>query len=141
MAIDNSLVTVEQVLIEALRSSLPAGIVAGNVKVPNGSFTTPNGQPWCRAGLTPVNSPVDVDASGCYEINQGIYNVGLFWPKGSGSRSALEAAHEVKELYDANNFGDLKIIESNVSPAPEAEASLWYGVNVNITYQYEGFRS
>ena len=110
-------------------------------KVPNGTFDTPNNEPWARVGLTPQNSPVSTDASGCYEINQGVYNVGLFWPKRSGSRAALQAAHEVKELYDANTFDDVKIIASVVSPSPEAESSLWYGVNINITYQYEGHRS
>lgn len=144
MAIDNDLSLVEERLISALVAALPTGVSSAFFKGPNGAFEggkTPNNEPWCRAGLTSVNSPIDTDASGCYEINQGLFNVGLFWPKGTGSRQALQAAHEVKELYDANEFDDLKVIESNISPAPEEENSLWYGVNINITYQYEGLRS
>lgn len=141
MPIDNDLSLVEERLIDAFNASLPAGIIAGNVKYPNGRFTTPNGEPWARIGLTTAAIPVDADASGCYEINEGLFNVGLFWPKGTGSQDAMQAAHQVKELYDANNFDDVKILSSVVSPAPEGESSAWYGVNINMTYQYEGYRT
>lgn len=140
--IDNNLSLVEERLISAFLASLPTGISdEQHVKVPNLKFTTPNDNPWARIGLTTPAIPVSTDASGCYEINQGLLNVGLFWPKGTGSRAALQAAKEVKELYDANNFDDVKILSSVVSPAPELESSAWYGVNINVTYQYEGYRS
>ena len=140
--IDNNLALVEDRLIKAFLASLPTGIAGEQqVKSPNLKFTTPNKGPWARIGLTTPATPVSTDASGCYEISQGILNVGLFWPKGTGSQEALQAAHQVKELYDANNFDDVKILSSVVSPAPEGETSAWYGVNINMTYQYEGYRT
>lgn len=145
MPIDNDLGAVEKALIDTFTNALTAssitGITKAKTKYPNRSFTTPNNDPWARLSMTPQNSPISTDASGCYEINQGVFNVGLFWPKGTGTTAAMTAAHQVKELYETAALDDVTIGSVTVNPTSEPESSNWYGVNVNITYQYEGHRS
>lgn len=139
MPIDNDLGAVEAALIGAYNAATITGVT--KTKYPNLKFTTPNDAPWCRLSMTPSVFPVSTDASGCYEINQGVFNVALFWPKGSGSKAIMAAAHEVKELYETAALDDVIIAGVTVNPTSEPESSNWFGVNVNITYQYEGHRS
>jgi hypothetical protein len=139
--IDNALHLVESRLITAFLAALPTGIISANVKYPNANFTTPNNQPWARLESPQSFGPISTDASGCYEINDGVFRVSLFWPKGSGSTAAMTAAHEVKELYGQPDYDDVTITSVVVSPTPEPDDSLWFGVRINVNFQYEGFRS
>lgn len=141
MPIDNALHFVEDRLITAFAAALPTDIVSANVKYPNASFATPNNSPWARLESPQSFGPISTDASGCYEINDGVFRVSLFWPKGSGSKAAMEAAHEVKELYGQPDYDDVTITSVVVSPTPEPDDSLWFGVRINVNFQYEGFRS
>ena len=141
MPIDNALHLVESRLVSAFIASLPAGIIAARVKYPNASFSTPNSQPWARLESPQSFGPISTDASGCYEINDGVFRVSLFWPKGSGSTAAMTAAHEVKVLYGQPVYDDVTITSVVVSPTPEPDDSLWFGVRINVNFQYEGFRS
>lgn len=144
MPIDNALYLVEDRLTDAFIASLPTGIASTHIKMPNAGFTggnTPNNEPWARIQSPLSFGPDSTDASGCYEINAGRMTVALFWPKGTGSQAAMQAAHEVKELYDANVYDDVTITSVVVAPTPEPESSNWFGVNVNINFQYEGHRS
>ena len=141
MPIDNALHLVESRLVAAFADSLPTGIVATHVKYPNANFITPNNSPWARLESPQSFGPISTDASGCYEINDGVFRVSLFWPNGSGSRAAMKAAHEVKELYGQPDYDDVTITSVVVSPAPEPSSSPWYGINIVISFQYEGHRS
>ena len=144
MPIDNALYLVEERLVEAFIAGAPADILAANIKLPNFGFTggeTPDNEPWARLESPRGFGPESTDASGCYEINSGLFVLSLFWPKGSGSKKIMQAAHAVKELYDANTFDDVTITSVVVSPTPEPEESLWFGVRINVNFQYEGFRS
>jgi hypothetical protein len=142
--IDNALHLVEERLTAAFVASLPTGVSSAYIKMPNAGFTggkTPNNQPWARLESPQSFGPISTDASGCYEINDGVFRVSLFWPKGSGSKAAMEAAHEVKELYGQPDYDDVTITSVVVSPTPEPDDSLWFGVRINVNFQYEGFRS
>lgn len=141
MPIDNALYLVEDRLVKAFLANLPTGIDAGRVKLPGAPFNTPNSEPWARLSSPRDTGPISTDASGCYEINAGRMNIALFWPKGTGSKAALQAAHEVKQLYGQPVYDDVTIVSVVISPTPEPEESRWYGVNININYQYEGHRS
>ena len=141
MPIDNALHLVESRLVAAFMADLPTGITSASVSLPGARFATPKNTAWARLE-TPRNIfPVSTDASGCYEINQGVFVVSLFWPKGTGSQAALQAAHAVKVLYGQPVYDDVTIASVVLSPTPEPEDSNWYGVKINVNFQYEGFRS
>lgn len=139
MPIDNDLGAVEAALIGAYNSASITGIT--KTKFPNAKWQTPQNAAWARVGLTPVNARISTDASGCYEINQGIFNIAVFWPKGTGTKAAQAAAHEIKTLYETADLDDVTIAGVTVVPTSEPESSNWYGININVTYQYEGHRS
>jgi hypothetical protein len=144
VSIDNALHLVEQRLVNAFLSELPAGIYLENTIAPNGTFhggATPKNKPWARISPAMCFGPISTDASGCYEINEGRLIISLFWPRGSGSIAAMSAAHQVKELFHRPNYDDVIIPSVVVSPTPEPESSNWFGVNITINFQYEGFRS
>lgn len=144
MNTDNSLSKAEQFLVAAFvdgMTSIDPAISESNIKYPNAPFTTPNGSPWIRI-TTPYNfGVVETDASGCYEINSGAFIISVFTPKGSGSISALSIAHQIKSFYTARNIGDIVINTVVVSPTSEPESSPWFGVNITVNFQFEGFTS
>lgn len=140
MNTDNDLAIVESKLITRLLSNLPVGITAARVHVPNANFTTPNNQSWLRCSMSNFG-PIDQDASGCYEVNSGIFTIGIFYPKGVGSQAALTLAKTIKSLYTAEIFDDLVVESVRVSPTPEPDNSSWYGVNVSVNYSFEGHTS
>lgn len=140
MNTDNDLALVEQKLIGRLLSNIPAGFTAAKIKVPNANFTTPNDSPWLRCSLSNLG-PIEQDASGCYEVNSGIFTIGIFYPKGSGSQAALSLAKTIKSLYTAEIFDDLVVESVRVNPTPEPDNSSWYGVNVSVNYSFEGHTS
>lgn len=141
MPIDNALHLVEDRLVTAFMDNLPTGITSQYVSLPGARFTTPNNIAWARLE-TPRNIfPVSTDASGCYEINQGVFPISLFWPKGSGSQAALQAAHAVKVLYGQPDYDDVTITSVVLAPTPEPDDSNWYGVKINVNFHYEGYRS
>jgi hypothetical protein len=140
MNTDNQLYEVVAKLEKRLKdglSALPFPITLEKVCWINASFTTPNNLPWLRNSI--INfGPIDQDASGSYEINQGLYVIGVFWPKKSGIGDPLRQAQAIKSLYTGEFFDDVVIESVTVSPTPEPESSSWYGVNVSITYSFEG---
>lgn len=140
MNTDNDLGIVESKLIGRLLSNLPAGVTASMIKFPNANFNTPNATPWLRCSLSNFG-PIDQDASGCYEVNSGIFTIAIFYPKGSGSQAALSLAKTIKSLYTAEIFDDLVVESVRVNPTPEPDSSPWYGVNVSVNYSFEGHTS
>lgn len=120
--------------------SLPDPLPKSRVKFINAPFVTPNAQSWARVDINNFG-PVDQDASGAYEINQGIFTISYFVPRGTGSQAAMNMAHAIKALYTAEVFDDVVITSVIVSPSPESESSPWYGQNISINYQFEGMTS
>lgn len=137
MNTDNDLAAVESRLINRLLSNIPVGFTAAQISVPNASFTTPNATPWMRCTLQNFG-PIDQDASACYEVNEGVFTIGIFYPKGTGSQAALSLAKTIKSLYTAEIFDDVVIESVRVNPTSEPDNSPWYGVNVVATYTFEG---
>lgn len=144
MPIDNAMYLVESAIIQNFLDNLPTGIVLANVNVPNAGFiggSQPNKSPWARLNSPQSFGPISGDASGCYEVNSGQLIIQLFWPKGSGSQAVWQAAHEVKELYAINLLDGVIITDIVESPTAESAASIWFGINVKLTFQFEGHRS
>lgn len=136
---DNQIDAVERTLIGALVSNYPAGFSDANTKFPNASGTTPDGSAWLRVGIASNFGPISSDASGCYEINQGLFVVGVFVAKGTGSQSAWKTAQHIKHLYSAERFDDICIESAVITPTSEPENSPWFGINVNVTFTFEGY--
>lgn len=130
---------------DKLVSRLEANIAALSTAIPSEQFMRPNGTgpavanaPWIRAN-SPLNfGGFDRDASGSYEISRGQFTVQVFFPRGSGSKSALAVGKSIQTLYNAEKFDDLVIESVTVSPSPEPDSSPWYGVNVTVQFSYEG---
>ena len=134
-----------------IEAALLSGISTLTYKLPGGSqktftssdinwigaaFTTPNAKPWIRNNVINLGI-IDQDASRGYEINRGLFTVALFFPKGSG-REPMNAAKKIKDLFTAEIFDDLVVEQVIVSPTSEPESSPWFGVNIQITFTYEG---
>lgn len=140
---DNSLDAVCEKLTQRLITNillLAHPIPDASIKRINAPFTTPNNAPWIRLNINNFG-PIDQDASGCYEINRGIFDVFVFYPKGTGSRKAFEVAQSIKSLYTAEIFDDVVIESVLVNPTSEPDSSPWYGTNVQINYTFEGHTS
>lgn len=140
---DNDLAEVELKLVERLQgglSGLYQVFTAAEVKWPNVIFTTPQNSKWMRFSIANAGV-IDQDASGSYEVNRGFCTIAIFYPRGTGSNTALRVAKSVKSLYTLEKFDDLVIEQVSVLPTPEPDGSAWYGVNVTIQYSYEGMTS
>lgn len=138
MNTDNDLGAAERALISPLLASLPAGFALERVKLPGAEFTTPANQPWMRVGIDSNYGPISGDAAGEYEINRARFTAALFFPVGSGSQAAFVAARHIKALYSGEILGDLAVESVVVTPSPEPNDSQWYGLNIQITFTFEG---
>ena len=134
---DNSIADAASKLEARLKSGL-AGLSLTNASVSwiGAHFTTPNNAPWLRSSIISLGI-IDQDASASYETNRAQYTVGVFYPKGSG-RAAMATGKLVKDLFTAEKFYDVVVEQVTVSPTAEPESSSWYGVNVIVTFTYEG---
>src|SRR5690606_31440925 len=110
------------------------------VKFINAPFTTANNQSWASVSIRNFG-PIDQDASTASEINQGIFTISYFVPKGTSYDAAMDMAHAIKALYTADMFDDLVVTSVLVNESPEPESSPWYGVNISVNYQFEGMTS
>lgn len=140
---NNSLALATKALVDRFKnnlSGLPTTLPATRIKFINAPFTTPNNQSWARVSTSePVI--IDMDASGKYEVNQGIFTISYFVPRGTGYESAMNMAHAIKALYTAEIFDDLVVNSVTVGESSEPESSPWYGVNISVNYQFEGMTS
>lgn len=140
---NNSLSLATKALVDRFKnnlSGLPTALPVTRVKFINAPFTTPNNQNWARVS-TSAPVIIDTDASGKYEINQGIFTISYFVPRGTGYDAAMDMAHQIKALYTAEIFDDLVVNSVTVGESPEPESSSWYGVNISVNYQFEGMTS
>lgn len=119
-----------------LKSASPVAFASSMVSWVGASFTTPNGTPWIRNSVVNLGI-IDQDASTSYETNQAQFTLGLFYPKGHG-RAALDTGKQIKDLFTAERFDDLNVEQVTVSPTPEPDSSSWFGVNIVVTFTYEG---
>lgn len=141
---NNSLAMATKALVSRFRTNLaglPTVIPESNISFINAPLPqTPNNSPWARVSINNFG-PIDQDASGKYEINQGIFTVSVFYPIGTGYEAAMNMAHAIKALYTAEIFDDLVVTSVLVNESPEPESSPWYGVNISVNYQFEGMTS
>lgn len=137
---NNSLALATKALVDRFKnnlSGLPTTLPATRIKFINSPFTTPNNQNWARVSISNFG-PIDQDASGQYEVNQGIFTISYFVPKGTGYDAAMDMAHAIKALYTSEILDDLVVNSVLVNESPETESSSWYGINISVNYQFEG---
>lgn len=136
-ATDNNIEIAAGVLESILKAALPSlSIPMTSVNWIGAKFTTPNATPWLRTSVFNLGI-IDQDASSCYEINRAQFTVGVFYPKGTG-RAPMTTGKLIKNLYTAEKFDDVVVEQVTVSPTSEPESSSWFGVNVVVTFTYEG---
>lgn len=140
---NNSLALATKALVDRFKNNLaglPTILPVTRIKFINAPFTTPNNQNWARVSINNFG-PIDQDASAKYEINQGVFTVSYFVPKGTGYDAAMDMAHAIKALYTAEIFDDVVVTSVLVNESSEPESSPWYGINISINYQFEGMTS
>lgn len=119
-----------------LDANLPLGISVDQIEYPNIKFDQPDNAPWMR--VTWANAGVtSTDASHCYEINQGIMVIDFFYPKYSSVIQPVRNAEFVKKAMLGATYDDVTLSTADVVPI--GETGVWYMVQLNINYQYEGY--
>lgn len=136
-ATDNSIAEAAEWLEARLKAALPSlSLTTASVSWIGAKFTTPNNAPWLRTSVFNLGI-IDQDASTSYETNRAQFTIGVFYPKGTG-RVAMVTGKAIKDLYTAEKFEDLVVEGVTVSPTSEPESSSWFGVQVVVTFTYEG---
>lgn len=120
-------------------SELYEETLLNQIKLPNAQFDVPNNSHWIRLNSPISTDPISQDALGIYEINSGFFVVQCFYPRGTGSQSAMKMAKSIKDLFTAEIFDDLVIEYVAISPTSEPEKSDWFGVNCKIKFSFEGY--
>ncbi len=131
----DSLLETQQDLINRLLNNLPAGYTAAQVDCPNAPFTTPKNEKWLRV-TTNLNPKENVQASGSYKRQYGIFTIDIFYPRASGDLAAIEDSKTISLLYENQNVGNAKC--EAVSPNIINNNDNWFNVQSDVVFYYEG---
>lgn len=131
----DSIFLTQQDLVNKLLNNLPAGYTVAQVKTPNAPFETPENQKWLRC-TTNLNPKENVQASGSYKRQFGIFTIDIFYPNGTGELAALEDYKAISLLYENLNVGNAKC--EAVSPNIINNNDNWFNVQADVVFYYEG---
>ena len=131
----DNILQVEIDLVENLINNLPTGYTQARVKLPNAPFDTPDNESWLRVTMN-LAPKENVQASGSYKRQLGIFTVDIFMPKESYSNSGLSTFNEIKSIYENQRIG---IVECEVvSPNIVGEDGSWYNIQADVNFYYQG---
>lgn len=134
MAGDNSIATIEGLLINRLTDNLPSGFTAAMVKLPNAPAIA-NETKFIRCTINTSSDIDELSAEGDCELNIGIFTVECFMPLGTGSKAGLTAAKTIKDLYTGWSSGDLVVNKCPV--IVNGETGNWWRVSVDVYFDYQ----
>ncbi|HAD31525.1 MAG: hypothetical protein CL578_22390 [Alteromonadaceae bacterium] len=110
-----------------------AGI--SKIKVPNGSFETPDNELWARITLLSGDLSFFTYGNGKDRMN-GIAQIDLFAPKGSGVITSLTKADAISQDISHQDITEsgfqLRTFESTVKPKPDED--VWYGIMIELRF-------
>ena len=110
-----------------------AGI--SKIKVPNGSFETPDNELWARITLLSGDLSFFTYGNGKDRMN-GIAQIDLFAPKGSGVITSLTKADAISQDISHQDITEsgfqLRTFESTVKPKPDED--VWYWIMIELRF-------
>lgn len=119
-------------LVNAIKA---AGIAETHIKVQNGSFETPGNELWSRITLMNGTLQFFSYGNGKDQMN-GIAQIDLFAPKGSGVISSLTKADLISNAISHQDITEggfqLRTFEATVKPKPDED--VWYGTMIELRF-------
>lgn len=117
-------------------ANLPEGIPPQHVKTPNGPWQgTPNNAPYLRLTVNPL-STVNYLATYAYQRTNGVFNIDIFWPAGTGDADVMAAAEFIQQRFTNRGTENVSFYEVEILPLGDIDDR--YQVQVNVTYSHEG---
>lgn len=116
-------------------ADLPAGYTSKTVIIPNGGIDTPTNKKWLRISLIDGDKS-NVQAGGGYKRTFAIFVIDSFYPLGTGTKSQLADMKLLQDLFENEEFGNVKCQTADVNII--GEDSNWYHMQVNVNFYYEG---
>lgn len=69
----------------------------------NASFSTPQDGPWCRLFFIPNDPTVATLGDDGSDITDGVFQIDLMFPQGTGNGAAREKFEEIKQTFKAGD--------------------------------------
>lgn len=131
----DSIYQTQKDLVDRLLNNLPTDYQLDQVKLPNAPFNTPKNEKWLRV-TTNLAPKENVQASGSYKRQFGIFTIDIFYPKGTGELSALEDFKIISNLYENQTVGNAKC--EQCTPVINQAETAWFNIQCDVTFYYEG---